>query len=56
MKKLTLTLSIVFLIGFQGIPQNTIADGNTTIKESRQMQQSWCEYNKGRDFIKDQCE
>lgn len=48
----------VMLVGYDEPSEspNNKADGNVTEKESREMQRQWCEYNKGEDFAKEQCE
>lgn len=53
MKKI-IVLSFLLLVGCDEDP-NVLPDGNVTTEEAEIMQQSWCEYNEGRDFAKEQC-
>ena len=56
MKKVLVVLLFgLMLVGFDN-GSNSLFDGNVTEKESRTMQSAWCDYNQGRDFIKNQCE
>lgn len=61
MRKVLISLLVaVFMFGFgqevtKELPNNP-ADGNVTMEESRFMQKQWCEYNKGKEIAREQCE
>lgn len=57
MKFIVVFLLVILLGACDGVEsENNIADGNVTDEEAEVMQELWCDYNKDRDFAKEQCD
>ena len=57
MRRLILLAVLTVLMACDGDNESSIYSGEViTDDQVKAMQESWCKYNEGRDFAKEQCE